>query len=107
MFGIIPTNLQIYGCGLPMKGILSRAISKTMLLDSGLLLSVKITVALKRSISLLTNFVKRSASNPVARRVKLADLEENMDLRRMKAVAQKDFERLAKYLTAWQYLKGL
>lgn len=61
----------------------------------------------KREGESYDDFVKRSASNPVARRVKLADLEENMDLRRMKAVAQKDFERLAKYLTAWQYLKGL
>jgi (p)ppGpp synthase/HD superfamily hydrolase len=46
-------------------------------------------------------FVRRSASNPLARRVKLADLEDNMDLRRMNAVTEKDVPRLAKYLKAW------
>src|SRR5881394_2515636 len=42
-------------------------------------------------------FVKRSGSNPIARRVKLADLEDNMDVRRMPAITEKDLERLAKY----------
>ena len=56
----------------------------------------------KREGEAYDDFVKRSGSNPVARQVKLADLEDNMDLRRMKAVTPKDTERLAKYLTAWQ-----
>ncbi len=60
----------------------------------------------KREGESYEDFVKRAASNPVARRVKLADLEDNMDLRRMKTVEQKDLERLAKYLAAWRYLKG-
>jgi len=50
------------------------------------------------------NFVKRSASNPVARRVKLADLEDNMDVRRMRNVTPKDAKRLTKYLSAWRRL---
>lgn len=49
-------------------------------------------------------FVQRSASNPLARRVKLADLEDNMDLRRMGTVAEKDLPRLNKYLKAWREL---
>ena len=61
----------------------------------------------KREGEAYDDFVKRSGSNPVARLVKLADLEDNMDLRRMKVVSPKDTERLAKYLAAWQYLKGL
>ena len=60
----------------------------------------------KREGESYEDFVKRAASNPVARRVKLADLEDNMDIRRMKTVEQKDFERLAKYLAAWRCLKG-
>jgi (p)ppGpp synthase/HD superfamily hydrolase len=52
-------------------------------------------------------FVNRSAANPLARRVKLADLEDNMDIRRMQAVTAKDAERLSKYLTAWQKLRGM
>lgn len=50
------------------------------------------------------DFVKRSAANPLARRVKIADLEDNMDVRRLKTVTPKDADRLNKYLKAWQYL---
>jgi (p)ppGpp synthase/HD superfamily hydrolase len=53
------------------------------------------------------DFVNRSAANPLARRIKLADLEDNMDIRRMQAVTAKDAERLAKYLAAWQKLRGM
>jgi (p)ppGpp synthase/HD superfamily hydrolase len=52
------------------------------------------------------DFVERSASNPIAYRVKLADLEDNMDVRRMRSVEDKDRDRLAKYLKAWRRLKG-
>jgi (p)ppGpp synthase/HD superfamily hydrolase len=52
-------------------------------------------------------FVTRAASNPVARRVKIADLEDNMDVRRLARVESKDAERLAKYVIAWRMLKGL
>ena len=50
-------------------------------------------------------FVERAAANPVARRVKLADLEDNMDLRRLPAVGEKDLERLGRYVRAWRRLK--
>ena len=52
-------------------------------------------------------FVKRSAGNPVARRVKLADLEDNMDVRRMPQVSDQDVPRLQKYVKAWRLLKEL
>src|SRR5688500_16647104 len=45
-------------------------------------------------------FVERAAANPVARRVKLADLEDNLDLRRVTDVGPKDAERLARYVKA-------
>jgi (p)ppGpp synthase/HD superfamily hydrolase len=53
------------------------------------------------------DFVKRSASNSIARRVKLADLEHNMDARRLSNVTEKDVERLNKYVRAWRFLNGL
>lgn len=53
------------------------------------------------------DFVKRSASNKIARNVKLADLEHNMDARRLSNVTEKDVERLKKYVRAWRFLKGL
>jgi (p)ppGpp synthase/HD superfamily hydrolase len=49
-------------------------------------------------------FVERAARNPTARKVKLADLRDNMDLRRLAAVAEKDIERLGRYVRAWRRL---
>ena len=50
-------------------------------------------------------FVDRAAANPIARRVKLADLEDNMDIRRYTTLTERDLERLQRYLRAWQRLK--
>jgi len=50
-------------------------------------------------------FVTRSAAHPVSRRVKLADLEDNMDLRRLSVdITDKDVERLKRYRRAWEEL---
>lgn len=49
-------------------------------------------------------FVKRSAGNSLARRIKLADLEDNMDLRRLPAITAADLTRLKKYRNAWRVL---
>jgi hypothetical protein len=51
-------------------------------------------------------FIVREGQNPIVREVKLADLEDNMDLKRISAPAEKDFERLVKYRRAWATLKG-
>lgn len=52
------------------------------------------------------DFVKRSASNPLACRVKIADLEDNMDVRRMEDVSEKEAKQLRKYLKAWKHIRG-
>ena len=52
-------------------------------------------------------FVCRAAQNPIGKDVKLADLEDNMDIRRLKEISDEDVERLRKYLRAWQYLLTL
>src|SRR5688572_27030190 len=49
-------------------------------------------------------FIERAAANSVARKVKLADLKDNMDLRRLPAMEQQDMDRLRKYVTAWRRL---
>jgi len=51
-------------------------------------------------------YVERVSRNPVAVKVKLADLEDNMRITRMNKVTDKDTVRLAKYLHAWQKLGG-
>lgn len=50
-------------------------------------------------------FIERVRPHPLARRVKLADLEDNMDVRRLVAVGPKEAERLARYRAAWARLK--
>jgi (p)ppGpp synthase/HD superfamily hydrolase len=49
-------------------------------------------------------FVERAAANPVARNVKLADLKDNMDLRRLPSTEQADMDRLRRYVKAWRRL---
>ena len=53
------------------------------------------------------DFVARAAESAIGREVKIADLEDNMDIRRLKEINDKDVERLRKYLRAWQYLTKL
>ena len=50
-------------------------------------------------------FIERVRPHPLARRVKLADLEDNMDVRRLPSVGPKETERLARYRAAWARLK--
>jgi (p)ppGpp synthase/HD superfamily hydrolase len=50
-------------------------------------------------------FIERARGNPIAQRVKIADLEDNMDVRRLPLLTDKDAERLKKYLNAWTRLK--
>ena len=49
-------------------------------------------------------FVGRVRANPIARRVKVADLEDNMNIRRIGRLGAKDLERLEKYHRAWRVL---
>ena len=49
-------------------------------------------------------FVRRAANNPLGKEVKKADLEDNMDIRRLKEINDEDVNRLRKYLRAWQFL---
>src|SRR5690349_3034085 len=58
----------------------------------------------KREGETYEQFVRRAAPNPVARRVKLADLEDNMDLRRVKGLEDRDMDRLRRYVAAWRVL---
>lgn len=47
------------------------------------------------------DFIERVAGNPLARRVKLADLADNLDASRLPEITPKDRERLARYQAAW------
>jgi (p)ppGpp synthase/HD superfamily hydrolase len=60
----------------------------------------------KRENEPYDKFIERAKTNPVARQVKLADLEDNMDVRRLSLTpSDKDLERLRQYRKAWEQLK--
>ena len=55
------------------------------------------------------NMIKKIKSNHIARKVKVADLEHNMDLRRIinrEDLKDVDLKRFQKYMWAWSYLTG-
>lgn len=49
-------------------------------------------------------YVRRLKPDDIARKVKMADLRHNMDVRRLRKVEEKDAKRLEKYRQAWAYL---
>lgn len=51
-------------------------------------------------------YIKKLSFSPTAKAVKMADLEHNSKVSRLKGLRQKDFDRLQKYATAYEYLKG-
>src|SRR6516165_7705723 len=55
----------------------------------------------KREKEPYEDLVKRAAANPLARRVKISDLEDNMDIGRMPELTDETKTRLEKYLKAW------
>jgi len=58
----------------------------------------------KREGESYEEFIERVKSNPLAIKVKINDLEDNMDIRRLSQVSDKDAERLNKYLRAYREL---
>jgi (p)ppGpp synthase/HD superfamily hydrolase len=54
-----------------------------------------------------TAFIERAKANRIARNVKIADLEDNMDVRRISNFTTRDAERMAKYNKAWHLLTTL
>ena len=50
-------------------------------------------------------FIERVKKNPLAVKVKIADLEDNLDIKRLASVTEKDLPRLNRYLSAWRSLK--
>lgn len=53
-------------------------------------------------------YVVRLSTNQLARKVKIADLEDNMDIKRMpRPTEKKDVARLASYYEHWKLLKEI
>jgi (p)ppGpp synthase/HD superfamily hydrolase len=52
-------------------------------------------------------FVRRAATNPIGRRVKLADLHDNSDLARIAVPSERDFRRIERYRRAIDLISRL
>ena len=52
------------------------------------------------------SYVARVKENPIARRVKLADLRHNSDLSRIKKVTERDLKRVEQYAAAIRLLEA-
>ena len=52
------------------------------------------------------DFIERVKTNPLAVAVKINDLTDNMDIRRLPYLSDKDVKRLKKYLKAYKKLIG-
>jgi (p)ppGpp synthase/HD superfamily hydrolase len=49
-------------------------------------------------------FISRAKADAVARQVKIADLEDNMNIKRIGEMTPKDLTRIEKYHSAWRIL---
>ena len=52
------------------------------------------------------DFIKRASKNDIGRIVKIYDLENNMDVRRLDKFTDYEQKRLKKYWYSWKFLKG-
>lgn len=50
------------------------------------------------------NFISRITANELAKKIKIEDIKDNMDLTRLKSITDKDQERIVKYHTALNIL---
>jgi hypothetical protein len=59
----------------------------------------------RNTVTPYEEYVAAIKSNPLARKIKLADLAHNMDVRRLPLpLSTKDWGRLEKYRRAWELL---
>jgi (p)ppGpp synthase/HD superfamily hydrolase len=84
-------------CGWTLEGLRAEGFSLTVVAG--------VEAVTKREGESYEAFVLRAAQNPVGRRVKLADLEDNSDLSRIANPTAKDIERVEKYRKAIKLLQ--
>lgn len=52
------------------------------------------------------DFIERVSTNALATKFKMADLEENLNVLRLKSLGDKELRRIAKYHKAWKRLSS-
>lgn len=61
----------------------------------------------KKTNETYEEFIERASKNEIAVKVKKADLEDNINILRLKEVKDKDIQRLKKYHIAWNKLNNI
>ena len=61
----------------------------------------------KRDNESYMDFINRCSKNHIGKTVKILDLEDNMDIKRLSKISESDISRLNKYKIAYDYLKCL
>jgi len=64
------------------------------------------SVTRKKEEQYYFDFIERARKNDIGRLVKIYDLENNMDVRRLDKFGDYEQKRLKKYWYCWKYLKG-
>jgi len=60
----------------------------------------------KRNNETYEDFIRRISLNKKAAKIKIKDIEDNMNISRLKSIGQKDLDRLVKYQNALRILKA-
>ena len=68
---------------------------------------IAVSFLTKTSDESYESYITTISNNELATEVKIADLQENMDITRLKKLTDKDFQRLEKYHEAYKYLTNL
>lgn len=61
----------------------------------------------RRTTENYEEYIERLKGHPLARKIKIADLEDNMNLKRLSTLGKERFEKLLKLHRAWAMLKKL
>lgn len=82
-------------------------ITARQLLESGIPEDVvdAVEALTKRDGESYEAFLLRVKANLLATKVKIADIEDNINVLRLKSLEGKDLERVAKYHKAWRFLR--
>jgi hypothetical protein len=60
----------------------------------------------RRSTESYEEYIERANQSPLATTVKIADLQDNMDIKRLEHFTERDAERLERYHRAWLHLRA-
>lgn len=73
---------------------------------SSLVVAVVLTLTRTGGLS-YDDYIKRVAAHPIARKIKLADIEDNINILRLREVSELDYKRLKKYHKSWHILNQM